>query len=81
MRGKRVYGRVVVGLAPLRAVGDALHVADPDGQPAFTPLAQLRASARGWHGVQLATIGVSVNGSPVVVSLADVAAVSPVDHC
>jgi hypothetical protein len=26
-------------------------------------------------------LSVSVNGSPVVVSLADVAAVSPVDHC
>jgi hypothetical protein len=44
-------------LAPLPAVGDALHVADPDGQPSSTPLAQLRTSARGWHGVQLATIG------------------------
>jgi drug/metabolite transporter (DMT)-like permease len=32
-------------------------VADPDGQPASTPIAQLRTSARGWHGVQLATIG------------------------
>jgi len=32
-------------------------MADSDPQPASTPLAQLRSSARGWHGVQLATIG------------------------
>jgi hypothetical protein len=38
-------------------VGDALHVSGTNGQPASTPLAQLRTSARGWHGVQLATIG------------------------
>jgi hypothetical protein len=32
-------------------------VSDTDAQPASSPLAQLRTSARGWHGVQLATIG------------------------
>lgn len=32
-------------------------MSDTEAQRASTPLAQLRASARGWHGVQLATIG------------------------
>jgi drug/metabolite transporter (DMT)-like permease len=32
-------------------------MADSDPQPASTPLAELRSSARGWHRVQLATIG------------------------
>jgi len=39
------------------AVGDAPHVSETEAQRASTPLAQLRTSARGWHGVQLATIG------------------------
>ena len=32
-------------------------MSDTEAHPASTPLAQLRTSARGWHGVQLATIG------------------------
>ena len=32
-------------------------MSDSDAEPALSRLAQLRASARGWHGVQLAVIG------------------------
>jgi hypothetical protein len=39
-------------LAPPRAVEEALHVSE-----VATPAEQLRTSARGWHGVQLAVLG------------------------
>jgi hypothetical protein len=32
-------------------------MSDPDATPARSPLDELRASARGWHGLQLAIIG------------------------
>jgi hypothetical protein len=94
------------GLAPASRFGDALCVSEPEAEAGTSRLASLRVSARGWHGVQLAVIGlvavqatngerwcgaladaspgslsVSVDGNPVVVSLRDVAAVSPVDSC
>ena len=43
-------------LASTVGLGDALQVSETDAEPA-SRLGQLRASARGWHGVQLAVIG------------------------
>jgi hypothetical protein len=49
--------RLVVPLAPAARFGDALLVSELDVDAGSDRLAALRASARGWHGVQLAVIG------------------------
>jgi hypothetical protein len=52
----KTRGGPPLGLAWTAGLGDALYVSETDAEPA-SPLAQLRSSARGWHGVQLAVIG------------------------
>jgi hypothetical protein len=47
----------LAALAPAGAVRHRLRVAEPDRPPPESPLAELRASARGWQSLQLAVIG------------------------
>jgi hypothetical protein len=41
----------------MACLGDALYVSVPDAGASSSRLAELRVSARGWHGIQLAVIG------------------------
>jgi hypothetical protein len=70
-------------LAVARRFGDALRVSEPETDAELVAVQD--KSGERWCGALTeaspGSLGVSVDGSPVVVSLRDVVAVGPVDSC